>query len=126
MDSVKLPLTKIKRSKDSYSCGIEATVDLMTGKWKPLILFQLHEVGTQRFSELRRIIPGVTEKMLIAQLRDLAADGLIQRTVYAVVPPKVEYQLTPLGRSMSPLLEAMRIWGDQYLLHDQPGEKDAP
>lgn len=122
MDSLKLHRTKTKRSKDSYSCGIEATVDLITGKWKPLILFQLHEAGTQRFSELRRIIPGITEKMLISQLRDLVADGLVKRTVYPVVPPKVEYCLTPLGRSMSPLLNTMRAWGDHYLQLDKSEE----
>lgn len=115
MDSIDTTLTKVKKSRDKYSCGIEATVDLITGKWKPLILYQLNEGGVQRPSQLRRAIPGITEKMLIVQLRELVADRLITRTVYPVVPPKVEYQLTALGASLSPLLEAMRAWGDQYL-----------
>lgn len=118
MDSVhdRQPIiTKTSKAKTGYNCGIEATIDLIAGKWKPLILYQLHEGGTQRFSELRRAIPGITEKMLIAQLRQLVADKLIGRKVYAVVPPKVEYCLTPLGLSLSPLLESMRIWGDDYL-----------
>jgi len=116
MDSIKTTQTTSRSRKTDYNCGIEATLDLITGKWKPLILYQLCENEVQRFSELRRAIPGITEKMLIAQLRQLVADGLIIRTVYPVVPPKVEYRLTTLGMSLFPLLKTMRAWGDEYLV----------
>lgn len=98
----------------TYNCAIEATLDMIGGRWKALILFQLLEYGTQRFSQLHRAIPGITEKMLTAQLRKLADDALISREVYPVVPPKVEYSLTSRGVSMAPLLYGMRAWGEEH------------
>jgi len=92
-------------------CTVEAVVSLIDGKWKCVILFHLLG-GTARFNELRRRLPGVTQRMLTNQLRELEADGLIVRTIYAQVPPKVEYYLSPLGRSLEPVLMALKGWGD--------------
>jgi len=92
-------------------CTVEAAVSLIDGKWKCVILFHLLR-GTARFNELRRRLPGVTQRMLTNQLRELEQDGLIIRTVYAQVPPKVEYSLSPLGRSLKPVLASLKAWGD--------------
>lgn len=92
-------------------CAVEAAISLIDGKWKCVILFHLLE-GTCRFSALRRHIPGVTQRTLTNQLRELEADGLIERTVYAQVPPKVEYNISDLGRSLAPVLLALKAWGD--------------
>lgn len=86
------------------------TLNILSGRWKFLILWYLFR-GTKRFSELRRSIPGVTQKMLTHQLREMERDGLITRKVYAQIPPKVEYSLTTLGRSLQPILDAMCDWG---------------
>jgi DNA-binding HxlR family transcriptional regulator len=83
------------------------------GKWKAVILFYLLD-GTLRFNELRRKVPTITQRMLTLALRELEADGLVERTVYPVVPPHVEYALTPFGRSLEPVLLAMREWGRRY------------
>lgn len=101
------------RSK-SYHCPVEAALDVLGGKWKPIILWWLHQ-KTCRFSELRRLIPGVTEKMLIQQLRELEADGIVHRRVYQTVPPKVEYSLTDHGRSLKRALNAMCDWGKLHM-----------
>jgi DNA-binding HxlR family transcriptional regulator len=82
-----------------YNCPVEAAIDVIGGKWKPLILWWLHQ-RTHRFAELRRKIPRITEKMLTQHLRELEADGIVHRQVYAAVPPKVEYSLTEYGQSL--------------------------
>lgn len=92
-------------------CSVEAAIALIDGKWKAVILFQLLE-DTMRFNALRRAMPNVTPRMLTNQLRELEEDGIIERKVYAQVPPKVEYSLSPLGRSMEPILLALKAWGD--------------
>ncbi|MDB5360445.1 MAG: hxlR-like helix-turn-helix family protein [Rhodospirillales bacterium] len=92
-------------------CAVEAAISLIDGKWKCVVLFHLLE-GTVRFNEMRRRVPGVTQRMLTNQLRELEADGLIVRTVYAQVPPKVEYSLSPLGRSLESILVALKAWGE--------------
>ena len=96
------------------NCPVEATLDLVGGKYKALILWHLSG-GTLRFSELRNRIPKATPKMLTQQLRELEADDLVHREVYPVIPPKVEYSLTATGRSLMPILVAMRDWGAVYL-----------
>lgn len=96
-----------------YSCPVEATIDVIGGKWKPLILFYLMQ-RTLRFSELKRHIPGVTQRMLTKHLRELEAAGIVHREVYPVVPPRVEYSLTEFGQSLQPVLDAMVEWGIQY------------
>ncbi len=97
-----------------YYCPVEATIDLIGGKYKAVILWHLSS-GTKRYSELRRVMPKITEKMLAAQLRALESDGLITRTVYPVVPPKVEYDLSEFGNSIIPVLQAMCDWGSDYI-----------
>ena len=95
-------------------CPVEATLDLIGGKYKALILWHLSE-GKLRFSELRKVITTATPKMLTQQLRELESQALIHREVFPVVPPKVEYSLTELGRSLLPILVAMRDWGADYM-----------
>ena len=92
------------------SCPVSATLQLIGGKYKALLLWHLTS-GTLRFHQLRDLVPEATPKMLTQQLRELEGDGLITRTVYPVVPPKVEYALTEQGRSLFPILEAMYLWG---------------
>ena len=95
-------------------CPVSATLDLIGGKYKSLILWHLAD-GKLRFSQLNKLIPKATAKMLTQQLREMEIQGLIHREVYPVVPPKVEYSLTDLGRSLMPVLIAMRDWGAEYL-----------
>ena len=95
-------------------CPVAATLELIGGKYKALILWHLSEKKL-RFSELRKAVQNATPKMLTQQLRELEEDGLILRTVYPVVPPKVEYALTPLGESLFPILEAMYRWGSERM-----------
>lgn len=97
-----------------YQCPVEATLELIGGKYKLLVLWHLSD-GTLRFSELQKRITKATPKMLTQQLRDLERDGLIDRKVYPVVPPKVEYSLTELGRSFIPILSLLCDWGTDYL-----------
>ena len=96
------------------NCPVEATLELIGGKYKALILWHLSG-GKLRFSELRQRIPKATPKMLTQQLRELEAQELIHREVYPVIPPKVEYSLTDNGKSLLPILVAMRDWGAEYL-----------
>ena len=96
------------------NCPVAATLELIGGKYKALILWHLAEKKL-RFSELKKEIQGATPKMLTQQLRELEAHNLIHREVFAVVPPKVEYSLTELGRSLMPILVSMRDWGSSYL-----------
>ncbi|MDO9633226.1 MAG: helix-turn-helix domain-containing protein [Humidesulfovibrio sp.] len=98
----------------SYRCYFELALLVMGGKWKPIILYHLGVNGVQRFSELGRGMPDVTDRMLTRQLRELEADQLINRQVYRQVPPKVEYSLTELGLGLFPLLLQMREWGEVY------------
>ncbi|HEY6739328.1 MAG TPA: helix-turn-helix domain-containing protein, partial [Actinopolymorphaceae bacterium] len=95
-----------------YICGIDAAMDVLAGKWKSLILWELEHYGTRRFGELRRGLPGVSEKMLIQHLREMEADGLVRREVYREVPPKVEDSLTEDGRSLNAALAPLCAWGD--------------
>lgn len=96
------------------NCPVAATLDLIGGKYKALILWHLAE-STLRFSELRKVIRNATPKMLTQQLRELEAQKLIHREVFPIIPPRVEYSLTDLGRSLMPILVAMRDWGADYL-----------
>lgn len=97
-----------------FRCFFQLSQMVIGGKWKPKILFYLGQKGTQRFSELRDSIIGVSEKMLIQHIRELERDGIVHREVYRQVPPKVEYSLTPMGQTLMPILESMFHWGKQY------------
>ncbi len=104
--------------KKTEDCPVSATLELIGGKYKALILWHLSE-GTMRYSDLRKRIGSATAKMLTQQLRELESNQLIHRKVYPVVPPKVEYSLTHLGQSLMPILVAMRDWGADYMkTHD--------
>ncbi|GAB3620917.1 helix-turn-helix domain-containing protein [Glutamicibacter endophyticus] len=94
-----------------YICGIDAALDVVSGKWKGLVLWELHAHGIRRFAELRRALPGVSEKMLAQHLRQMEEDGLINRRVYAEVPPRVEYSLTEAGSSLNDALGPLGEWG---------------
>ena len=91
-------------------CGLNATLRIISGKWKPLVLFFLRD-GPKRYGELKRLIPGVSDKVLIQQLKELEADGILLRTDYKEVPPRVDYTLTPLGQSLAQALEPLCSWG---------------
>ncbi|TDD50382.1 winged helix-turn-helix transcriptional regulator [Saccharopolyspora elongata] len=98
-----------------YFCGIDAAMDVVSGKWKVLILWELEAHGTRRFAELRRGLPGVTEKMLTQHLREMEQDELVHREVYREVPPKVEYSLTEHGESLNRALTDLGIWGNERI-----------
>src|SRR5579871_3843466 len=101
------------QSNRAYSCPIEARLDVIGGRWKGVILFRLLD-GKKRFGELKRLLPDVTQRMLTLQLRELESDGIVERTVYREVPPKVEYALTEFGRSLEPILLLLCDWGKRY------------
>ena len=106
----------MKRLNSKSGCAVEVTLSVMGGTWKPIILFQLLH-GKKRFSELGRNIGGITQRMLTLQLRELEEACIVQRTVHAEVPPRVDYELTELGHSLQPVLIAMRNWGSNYAQH---------
>jgi DNA-binding HxlR family transcriptional regulator len=106
-----VPRSRHKRLDCSPSCAVEAALDLIDGKWKGVVLYHLLE-RTHRFSEIRRRLPNVTQRMLTNQLRELEADDLIVRKVYPEVPPKVEYSLSARGRSLEPVILALKAWAD--------------
>ncbi len=98
----------------NFICPIEAATEVIGGKWKAHILYQL-QGGTKRFNELKRLLPGVTQRMLTKQLRELEADQIIHRKIFAEVPPKVEYSITEFGLTLVPSLRALQEWGTEYL-----------
>jgi len=106
------------------SIGVHEALKVLEGRWKLTILFELFGGRTFRFSELERAIPGVTQKMLIQQLRDLERDGIVRRVVHPVVPPKVEYSLTPGGEELCPALDELLFWAQRW--KDQPTSAGSP
>jgi len=107
-------------------CPVEAALTIVGGKWKGVILYHLRD-DTRRFNELRRLIPGVTQRMLTKQLRELEADQIINRKIYRQIPPKVEYSLTKFGLTLSPMLKSLEEWGVEYFeeiseIRDIPAE----
>jgi DNA-binding HxlR family transcriptional regulator len=95
------------------TCGTTVTLALISGRWKPNILWQLLE-GKLRYGDIKKKIPNISERMLAMQLKEMEADGLVTRTVHAEVPPRVDYELTGLGQSMKPMLRSIDEWGDNY------------
>jgi DNA-binding HxlR family transcriptional regulator len=98
-------------------CNVDDALNILVGKWKPIILLTLLKEGTKRFSDLKRSVPGITQKMLTNQLRDLEQEDIITRKVYLQVPPKVEYSMTEYGKTLEPILVAMHEWGTAHSVH---------
>ncbi len=100
-----------------HICPVETSLELLSGKWKPRILWKLYQQEVLRFGELRRALPDITAKMLTQQLRKLEKDGLVQRKVYPQVPPKVEYSLSEFGQTLKPILDMIAQWGTENHTH---------
>jgi DNA-binding HxlR family transcriptional regulator len=100
-------------------CRVDNALSILVGKWKPIILLYLLRDGTQRFSELKRNVNGITQRMLTKQLRELEEEDIVKRVIYPQVPPKVEYSITEYGKSLQPILEAMHEWGVNHMVHKQ-------
>ncbi|WP_274364740.1 winged helix-turn-helix transcriptional regulator [Paenibacillus thermotolerans] len=103
--------------KQPEPCSVDDALGILAGKWKPIILFHLLQGGTQRFSKLKQKMPGITQKMLTNQLRELEEEDIVSRKVYPQVPPKVEYSITEYGKTLEPILEAMHVWGTKHRQH---------
>ena len=101
------------KSKKAVCCPVESTLRVIEGRWKVLAIHHLLE-GVKRFNELNRLLVGVSPRTLTKQLRELERDGIIRRKVYPEIPPRVEYSITPLGKSLEPILQAMDEWGKAY------------
>ncbi|NIE80241.1 helix-turn-helix domain-containing protein [Asaia sp. As-1742] len=108
-----MPRIRHKSLDCNPGCAVEATLQLIDGKWKGVILFHLLQ-GTMRFNALRKVLPNVTQRMLTMQLRELEEDKFIHREVFPQVPPKVEYSLTDRGRTLEPVIMALKHWGDAH------------
>ena len=100
--------------KQAYGCGLEAALDVVGGKWKPIVLWHLAP-GTRRFGELRRLVVGISEKMLIQQLREMEADGIVAREDFRELPPRVEYSLTGFGVTLVEALRPLCDWGREHM-----------
>lgn len=109
---------KPKRLEIKSGCAVELALSVLGGLWKPLIVFNLSS-GKRRFMELSRLIPNATQRMLALALRELEADGVVARHVFAEVPPRVEYELTPLGHTLEPVMLVLRDWGQRYRAEQQ-------
>ena len=117
-------MTYTKNGK-TFHCPVEAALDVIGGKWKPLILWALGD-EVMRFGELQKALPGVNTKMLTKQLRELEEDGIIRRKIYPEVPPRVEYAITDFGKTLIPILNALCNWGAEYLGVDEASSHVCP
>lgn len=125
---IEVEVKQMSRMQDKmFNCEKELTLYVIGGKWKMLILWHLGKEGTKRFGELKALMPGITQRMLVNQLRELEEDLIVERKVYPVVPPKVEYSLTEQGKSLMPILDSMYKWGKNYMenVMDTPANKSA-
>lgn len=104
-----------QKHKNYITCPVEATLDRIGGKWKGIVLFHLAQ-EKRRFNELRKLLPDITQRMLTLQLRQLENDGLIIRKIYKQIPPKVEYSLSELGKTLIPILQMLEAWGNKHIL----------
>lgn len=112
------------RNNKEYFCPVEAAIDVIGGKWKPLILWQLKEEKVIRYNRLQQNLHGVSPRMLTKQLRELEEDGLVHREMYPEIPPRVEYSLTEFGTTVSPIIESLCEWGYEYLEQQRPPEEE--
>ena len=118
-------LTNERKQSAATHCPVVTTLEVIGGKWKPAILWHIRR-GVHRFGALQRALPGITQKMLTQQLRELEADGILTRTVFAEVPPRVEYRLSDHGLSLQPLLDEMATWGATHRTRREPQPAGAP
>lgn len=127
IEKYTLSQSRDRRMCVSTYCKFETALDILIGKWKPVILLRLLNHGTMRFSELQKSIPDITKKMLTQQLRELEYHDIVHREVYKEIPPRVEYSITDYGQRMTPLLQAMNDWGVNHIAHLQElyGEEQA-
>ncbi|WP_407655183.1 winged helix-turn-helix transcriptional regulator [Alicyclobacillus dauci] len=102
-------------SNEAETCLVNSTMSIISGKWKLIILFHLMPDKVLRFNELKRLIPGITQRMLTKQLRELEQSDIIERTIYPEIPPRVEYSITEYGRTLQPILQMMHQWGEAHL-----------
>jgi DNA-binding HxlR family transcriptional regulator len=112
------------KTKKPYNCGIGPAFEVIGGKWKAVILWELH-VLPRRFGELKRLLPNISEKMLIQQLRELETDGVVHREAFHEVPPRVEYSETKLGATLNAALGPLADWGDRYAKRVEAARKQA-
>ncbi len=110
-------LTEVTMENKPELCKVDEALGILVGKWKPIILLHLFTEGTLRFSELKRLMPGITQKMLTKQLRELEDEDIINRVIYPQVPPKVEYSISEYGESLQPVLDMMHRWGTTHTTH---------
>jgi DNA-binding HxlR family transcriptional regulator len=124
---IEVEVKQMSRMQDKmFNCEKELTLYVINSKWKMLILWHLGKEGTKRFGELKTLMPGITQRMLVNQLRELEEDLIVERKVYPVVPPKVEYSLTEQEKSLMPILDSMYKWGENYMEKmDTPFNKSA-
>lgn len=108
---------------DENSCPVTATMQVLGGKWKAILINAIYLTSPARFGELKRSVKGITQSMLTSQLRELEDDGIISRKIYAEIPPRVEYTLTEFGLTLSPILQSMAEWGKEYRFKKQNGMK---
>lgn len=106
----------MSRKPQPYTCGVDAAIDVISGKWKAYIMWRMAD-GPKRFGELKRLVPGITEKMLIQHLRELEADRIVHREAFPEVPPKVVYSLTDIGHALNNALEPLAGWGHEHMDH---------
>lgn len=108
---------------DEDNCPVTATMKVLGGKWKPILINAIYFTAPARFGELKRSVIGITQSMLTQQLRELEDDGIISRKIYAEIPPKVEYTLTEFGLTLSPVIQTMAKWGETYKMKKQRARK---
>lgn len=111
--------SEIKIVFDEKSCPVTATMQVLGGKWKAILINAIYHTSPARFGELKRSVVGITQSMLTQQLRELEDDGLISRKIYAEIPPRVEYTLTEFGLTLSPIMQSMAKWGEEYRMNKQ-------
>lgn len=118
IDNQEVKITK-KIIFDEKSCPVTATMQVLGGKWKAILINAIYHTSPARFGELKRSVKGITQSMLTQQLRELEDDGLISRKIYAEIPPRVEYTLTEFGLTLSPIMQSMAKWGEEYRMKKQ-------